>query len=318
METILVTGSNGYIGSHAVTQLLDDGFFVIGLDNFHNSTNKFHDLENYKFYHGDIRNEDLLDQIMIENKIDIILHFGALISVEESTRNPDEYFDVNHIGTRKLINAAKRNGVKKIIFSSTAATYGNPDIVPIVETNNQAPINPYGESKLLAEKEIMSSNMQYTIFRYFNVAGSDKRGNGYFPIGKYSHIIPMINEIAKSDNKTFKIYGSDYETKDGTCIRDYIHVVDLVKAHIIAAKKMLEDDNFSSDSYNISTGIGHSVKEVFDIANDFHKGTLSFQFEEKRSGDPAMLFASNEKIKNTFNWQPEFNIRDMIESDFYK
>lgn len=317
MKTILVTGSKGFIASHATKLLEEKKYKVIGLDSLHNSG--INDTKsNEIFYEGDIRDEDLLDQIFMENKIDLIMHFAGLISVPESVDKPDLYMDVNHKGTKKLIEAAKRNSVNKIIFSSTAATYGNPKKVPIEEDDEQNPINPYGESKLLAEKEIINSGMQYSIFRYFNVAGSIGNGLGYFPKQPASHLIPLINEVAMNDSKIFKIFGNDYNTKDGTCVRDYVHVQDLVGAHVLAAERMLEDDSFISQSYNISSGNGYSVKEVYETANKVHKKEISVEYHERRSGDPDLLIASSERLEKTFNWKPKYSLEDMIKSDFEK
>ncbi len=315
MKTILVTGSKGFIASHAVRLLEEKGYQVIGLDLLHNSglneTNS-----NEVFYEGDIRDEDLLDQIFMENSIDLVMHFAGLISVPESVEKPELYIDVNHNGTKNLIEASKRNSVNKIIFSSTAATYGNPKRVPILEEDEQLPINPYGESKLLAEKEIINSGMQYSIFRYFNVAGSIGNGLGYFPKQPASHLIPLINDVANDESKTFKIFGNDYNTEDGTCIRDYVHVYDLVRAHVMAAEVMLKDDNFKSDAYNISSGKGYSVQEVYEAACRVHNKVIPVETLDRRAGDPDLLIASSDKLANTFNWKREFELEDMIRSDF--
>ncbi len=317
MKTIFVTGSNGFIASHAVDLLIKKGYQVVGLDSLYNSFNN--NLEGkFEFYQGDIRDEDLLDQIFMENDIDIVMHFAGLISVPESVEKPELYMEVNHLGTKGLIEAAKRNSVEKIIFSSTAATYGNPKRVPILEEDEQLPINPYGESKLLAEKEIISSGLQYSIFRYFNVAGSGGNGLGYFPKQPASHLIPLINDVALDDSKTFKIFGNDYDTEDGTCIRDYVHVVDLANAHVLAAEKMLTDDSFESGAFNISSGSGYSVKEVYEAANKVHGKTIPVVYEERRAGDPALLIASSEKLEKTLNWTRQYNIEDMIRSDAEK
>ncbi len=315
MKTVLVTGSKGFIASHAVKLLLDKGHQVIGLDSLHNS-GKNQPNPKEVFYEGDIRDEDLLDQIFMENSIDIVMHFAGMISVPESVEKPELYMEVNHQGTKKLIDAMSRNSVSKIIFSSTAATYGNPKRVPILEDDEQAPINPYGESKLLAEKEIIASGLQYSIFRYFNVAGSIGSGLGYFPKQKASHLIPLINNVANDSTTTFKIFGNDYNTEDGTCIRDYVHVQDLARAHVLAAEKMLKDDSFKSQAYNISSGTGYSVKEVYDAACKVHGKEIPVEYHERRAGDPDLLIASSERLEKTFGWTREFNLEDMIESDF--
>lgn len=315
MKTILVTGSKGFIASHAVRLLEEKGYNVIGFDLLHNSgineTNS-----KGTFYEGDIRDDVLLDTIFMENKVDLVMHFAGLISVPESVEKPDFYMDVNHNGTKLLIEAMKRNEVNKIIFSSTAATYGNPKRVPILEDDEQLPINPYGQSKLNAEKEIIESGVQYSIFRYFNVAGSIGNGLGYFPKQPASHLIPLINNVANDDSSTFKIFGNDYNTEDGTCIRDYVHVQDLVNAHVMAAERMLEDDTLPSGAYNISSGKGYSVKEVYEAACKVHGKEIPVECFERRAGDPDLLIASSEKLEKTFGWTRKYNLEDMIRSDY--
>lgn len=315
MKTILVTGSKGFIGSHAVRQLEQKGYKVIGFDLLHNSgindTNS-----NEEFYEGDIRDENLLDQIFMENEIDLVMHFAGLISVPESVDKPELYMEVNHKGTKKLIEAMKRNSINKIIFSSTAATYGNPKSVPIKEEDEQLPINPYGKSKLLAEKEIKESGLQYSIFRYFNVAGSAGNGLGYFPKQPASHLIPLINDVVNDSTKVFKIFGNNYNTDDGTCIRDYVHVQDLVEAHVLAVEKMLMDDNFKSDAYNISSGEGYSVQQVYDSACKVHGIEIPLEIHSRRAGDPDLLIASSDKLTNTFGWERKYSLEDIIKSDF--
>ncbi len=315
MKTILVTGSKGYIASHAVRILENKGYKVIGLDLLHNSgindTNS-----NEEFYEGDIRDDMLLDQIFMENEIDLVMHFAGLISVPESVEKPDLYMDVNHNGTINLIESMKRNSVNNIIFSSTAATYGNPKRVPILEDDEQLPINPYGQSKLNAEKEIINSNLRYSIFRYFNVAGSIGNGLGYFPKQAASHLIPLINNVANDASSTFKIFGSDYNTEDGTCVRDYVHVQDLARAHVLAAEEMLKNDKLESSIYNISSGSGYSVKEVYETACKVHGIEIPVEYFDRRAGDPDLLIASSDRLEKTFNWKREFNLEDMIRSDF--
>lgn len=315
MKTILVTGSKGFIGSHAVRILESKGFKVVGLDLLHNS-GKNDTGSNEEFYEGDIRDDMLLDTIFMENEIDLVMHFAGMISVPESVEKPNLYMDVNHNGTINLLEAMKRNSVDKIIFSSTAATYGNPKRVPIMEEDEQSPINPYGQSKLNAEREIIGSGLRYSIFRYFNVAGSIGNGLGYFPKQKASHLIPLINNVANDPSSSFKIFGSDYNTEDGTCIRDYVHVQDLANAHVLAAETMLNDNNFKSDVYNISSGKGYSVKEVYETACEVHGKEIPVNYEERRAGDPDLLIASSEKLEKTLNWKREFNLKDMIESDY--
>ncbi len=315
MKTILLTGSKGFIGSHASKILTENGYNVIGVDNFHNSMKTKNN--NEIFYNVDIRNEIEINDIFEKHKIDLIMHFSGLISVSESVEKPKLYMDVNHNGTKKLISIAKKFNVNKIIFSSTAATYGISKNKIIFEGDLQKPINPYGKSKLLAENEIINSGMKYTIFRYFNVAGSIGSGLGYFPKQKASHLIPSINNVVNEyPNKTFKIFGNDYNTKDGTCVRDYVHVWDLVNAHFLAAKAMFKNKDYESDIFNISSGKGYSVKEVYNSACKVHNLEIPLKFENRRNGDPDYLVASSEKLKNTLNWSEKYTLEDMIKSDY--
>lgn len=319
MNTILVTGSKGYIGLHAVRLLENNGYNVIGFDSLHNSginnTNS-----NEKFYEGDIRDFELLNKICNENNIDLVIHFAGLISVPESVEKPELYMDVNLNGTKALLKAMKENNINKIIFSSTAATYGNPNRVPILESDEQNPINPYGQSKLLAEKEIISSGLKYSIFRYFNVAGSIGDGLGYFPKQKASHLIPLINNVVNDVNNgiesTFKIFGDDYNTEDGTCIRDYVHVQDLVNAHYLALEEMINNESYSSDIYNISSSKGYSVKEIYDAACKVHNMEIPLEYKERRKGDPDELIASSNKLESTLGWERKYLIDEIIKSDY--
>ncbi len=315
MKTILITGSKGFIASHSVKDLEDKGYDVIGLDLLHNSgineTNS-----KGKFYEGDIRDKELLTKIFDENQIDLVMHFAGLISVPESVEKPELYHDVNHNGTKTLLEVMKEHNVENIIFSSTAATYGQPEVVPVTETSPQNPINPYGASKLAAEGEIKGSGVKYTIFRYFNVAGSIGDGLGYFPKQPASHLIPLINDVANDDSKTFKIFGNDYNTEDGTCVRDYVHVQDLTNAHVMAADKMLQEDDYASEIYNISSGKGYSVKEVYETACKVHGKEIPVEYFDRRAGDPDELIASSEHLENKLGWKREFNLEDMIESDY--
>ena len=315
MKTILITGSKGFIASHSVKDLEDKGYNVVGMDLLHNSgineTNS-----KGKFYEGDIRDKELLTKIFDENQIDLVMHFSGMISVPESVEKPDLYYDVNYNGSKILLEVMKKYNVQNIIFSSTAATYGQPKVIPVTENSTQNPINPYGSSKLAAEKEIKSSGLNYTIFRYFNVAGSIGGGLGYFPKQPASHLIPLINNVVNDDKKTFKIFGNDYNTEDGTCVRDYVHVQDLTNAHVKAAEKMLNEDNYESDIFNISSGKGYSVKEVYETACKVHGKEIPVEYFDRRAGDPDILIASSEHLENKLGWKRKFNLKDMIKSDY--
>ncbi len=321
-KNVLVTGGEGYIGSNIVNQLIENDFFVISYDNLYNSSKKENKIRNYKFVEGDIKDFDKLNLVLKENKIDLIIHCAALISVGDSVQQPIEYFEVNSFGSLNLIKAMKENNVKKIIFSSTAATYGIPkDNKLILETDIQSPINPYGESKLMVEKMIKDSEIAYgiksIIFRYFNVAGADVKNNLFYSSKKpASHIIPIVNDFFLGKRKDFEIFGNDYNTKDGTCVRDYVHVVDLASAHILGAKYLFENDK--SNEFNISLGKGYSNLEIFNIANKVHEKNLKPKFGQKRLGDPDFLVASNEKITKELKWVPKYDVEDMIRDDLKK
>lgn len=322
METILVTGGEGFIGSNIVKQLLQKKYNVISFDNFTNSFKVKRDYKNYKFIKGDIRDYKKLSKVFKANRIELVIHCAALISVGDSVFDPIKYLEVNTCGTTNLIKVMSENGVKKIIFSSTAATYGLPkNNKPIKEDDIQSPINPYGESKLAAEKLILSAKNAYgiesIIFRYFNVAGSDKENNLFYnPKSKASHIIPIINDFFIGKRNKFLINGKDYKTDDGTCVRDYVHVKDLARAHILGVNYLIKNNN--SNIFNISSGKGFSNLEIFAAANKVHGKKLKPKFGPRREGDPDFLIASNEKIIKELGWKPEFGIEEMLKDDLEK
>ena len=318
MSNILVTGGAGYIGSHCVLKLLEQNYNVIILDNLStghietvNTLNKFGEV---KFYQADLLNLDNLENVFSENKIDTVIHFAAFSQVGESVKNPQKYYVNNVCGTINLLNTMLKYDVKKIVFSSTAATYGEPLYSPIDENHPQNPINPYGQSKLMIERIMDDYDKAYGLksvrLRYFNVAGADAK----LRIGELhepeTHLIPTILKSSFDNNNEFKIYGNDYETKDGTCLRDYINIDDLINAHILALKYL--DNGGMTDYFNIGTGLGNTVKEVFDACEDVIGKKIPQIVHPRRCGDPAVLIANNNKAANILKWRPTKTLADSI------
>ncbi|MGL5971857.1 MAG: UDP-glucose 4-epimerase GalE, partial [Cetobacterium sp.] len=298
MKNILVTGGAGYIGSHAVVELLDSGYEVIVLDNLENGYIELVD-KRAKFYKGDIRDISSFENIFIENKIDAVMNFAGYIKVGESVSEPNKYYLNNTYGVMNVIEVMKNNSVKNIIFSSTAAVYGDVKCDGLVyEDYPTNPINPYGASKLMAERVILDAakayGINYSIFRYFNVGGAHEK----YEIGQKGEgvtaLIPIILQTAKGEREKLSIYGNDYLTKDGTGIRDYIHVVDLVKAHIAALPSL---KNNISGIYNLGNGNGFSVLEMLNAAEKVIGVNINSEIIERRAGDPASVVASSEKAR---------------------
>lgn len=307
MKNILVTGGAGYIGSHAVVELLDSGYNVIVLDNLENG---FLDLvdKRAKFYKGDIRDIPSFENIFQENKIDAVMNFAGYIKVGESVLEPNKYYLNNTYGVMNVIEVMKKYDVKNIIFSSTAAVYGEVQCEGLVyEDYPTNPINPYGASKLMAERVILDAakayGINYSIFRYFNVGGAHEK----YQIGQKGEgvtaLIPIILQTAKGEREELSIYGNDYPTKDGTGIRDYIHVVDLVRAHISALPSL--EKNISG-IYNLGNGNGFSVLEMLNSAKEVTGKDIKFKFVDRRPGDPASVVASSQKAKEILGWKAEY------------
>lgn len=310
--SILVCGGAGYIGSHTVYKLIEAGEKVIIVDNLQTGHRKaIHPAA--KFYAGDIRNPAVLEKVFGENQIktfgeneiDAVIHFAANSLVGESVQNPLKYFNNNVYGMQVLLEAMEKFGVDKIVFSSTAATYGEPEKIPILETDKTAPTNPYGESKLIMEKMIKwIPNLRYVSLRYFNAAGaleSGKIGEDHNP---ETHLIPLILQVPLGKRDHITIFGEDYPTPDGTCIRDYIHVLDLADAHILALNYLRAGGN--SDIFNLGNGKGFSVKEIISAAEKVVGKKIKTEIGERRAGDPAQLIASSDKAKKILHWTPKF------------
>ena len=316
MKNILVTGGAGYIGSHAVVELLDSGYNVIVLDNLENGYIELVD-KRAKFYQGDIRDINSFENIFEENKIDAVMNFAGYIKVGESVFEPNKYYLNNTYGVMNVVEVMKKYNVKNIIFSSTAAVYGEVKCDGLVyEDYPTAPINPYGASKLMAERVIIDAakayGINYSIFRYFNVGGAHEK----YHIGQkgdgVTALIPIILQAAKGEREKLSIYGNDYPTKDGTGIRDYIHVVDLVRAHIAALPAL--DKNISG-IYNLGNGNGFSVLEMLNAAKKVTNVDIKSEVVEKREGDPASVVAASEKARDVLGWKPEYtDVEKIIET----
>ncbi|MBS4200421.1 UDP-glucose 4-epimerase GalE [Bacillus sp. FJAT-49732] len=313
---ILVCGGAGYIGSHAVAELLARGEEVVVVDNLQ----KGHSaalLDGAVFYDGDLRDEPFLDLVFTENNIDAVMHFAADSLVGESVQKPLQYYDNNVGGAISLVKAMNKYNVKNIVFSSTAAVYGEPEEIPIVESAITNPTNPYGETKLAIEKMLKwcepAYGIRYVVLRYFNVAGAHTNGIIGEDHTPETHLIPIILEAALGKRDEIAIFGEDYDTPDGTCIRDYIHVMDLVNAHILAIEKLRKTGE--SGTYNLGNGNGFSVKEVIETARKVTGKEIPEKVAPRRAGDPAKLVASSEKAKKELGWKPQHDsLESMIES----
>lgn len=304
--SVLVCGGAGYIGSHMVLELVKKNYNVVVIDNLSNG-HKQSVSKHAKFYEGDIRDNLLLDKIIRTEKIESVIHFAAFSLVGESMIDPAKYYDNNVLATFSLLNSMCRNGINKIIFSSTAAVYGEPDSIPITEQNSVCPINPYGETKIAIEKMLHWFDNAYGIksvaLRYFNVAGADESGLIGEMHNPETHLIPIILKSIH-DSKKIKVFGNDYPTKDGTCIRDYIHVTDLAIAHILALETLSK--TMESKIYNLGNNKGFSIMEIIKTVELVTGKKINYEIAPRRIGDPAVLISSSEKIKNELHWQPEF------------
>lgn len=303
---LLITGGAGYIGSHAVRELLDQGHEVTVLDNLSNGHREAVDSRATLFV-GSTGDLPFLLDIFQSQGIEAVMHFAANIEVGESVADPGKYYRNNFSNTMILLEAAKRAGLRRFVFSSTAAVYGNPRETPIDEEQEQAPINPYGRSKLMVEWALgdlaKAHGFAIAVLRYFNVAGAHpslRIGEDHRP---ESHLIPRILKGARDENEIVKIYGTDYPTPDGTCIRDYIHVMDLVQAHALALDKLEEG---RMRIYNVGSENGFSVREVIAACEKITGKTLTLREQERRPGDPAVLVARSEKIRRELGWKPQY------------
>ena len=313
---LLVLGGAGYIGSRTATELLDNGHEVVIADNLVTGYREAIP-EKATFYQGDLRDKDFLNDLMKKEKVDAVIHFAAYSLVGESVVNPLKYYENNLYGTKVLLDAMIESGVDKIVFSSTAATYGEPENIPILENDRTCPTNPYGETKLAMEKMISwaakAHGLHYVSLRYFNACGAHKSGAIGEAHNPESHLIPLVLQVPNGKREFVSIYGNDYDTPDGTCIRDYIHVTDLAKAHILAVEYLMNGGE--SDIFNLGNGVGYSVKEVIETARKVTGHPIPAKEEARRAGDPARLVASGKKAKEILGWEPEIkDLADIINS----
>ena len=309
--SILVTGGAGYVGSHCVAALAARGYDVAVLDNL--SKGHREAVGNARLYEGSLSDRTYIDSVFTRENVEAVMHFGACSLVGESMSDPGKYFTENLVGTVNLLEAMRKHRVPYIIFSSTAAVYGETDISPITEDCPKEPTNPYGESKLMVEKALKwfetAHGIKYTALRYFNVAGAIQDasiGENHSP---ETHLVPLVLQAALN-NRPAQIYGADYPTPDGTCIRDYIYVMDLVDAHIKALDYLRAGGQ--SDVFNLGIGNGFSVLEIIESARRVTGIKIPAEVLPRRSGDPAVLIASGEKARRMLGWQPEYTDIDEI------
>ena len=313
MSKYLVTGGAGYIGSACVEKLIDQGDEVVVLDNL--STGHIENIHPKAiFIKGDVGDSDVVNELFKDHRIDAVLHFAAFALVGESMTQPKKYFHNNFVQPLNLLDAMIENKVPKFIFSSTCATYGIPDKMPMDESTSQKPINPYGESKLMLEKAVkwyqQAYGLKYTIFRYFNACGATKMSlENHDP---ETHLIPLVFDALLGKRSNITVFGTDYKTADGTCIRDYIHISDLIDAHLLAIKRMDQSD---ANEYNLGTGNGLSVKQIIESVERVTGKKVPTTIGDRRPGDPDELVAKAEKAKTELGWVPKYsNIDQIIES----
>lgn len=313
---ILVLGGAGYIGSHTVYELIDAGKDVVIADNL--ETGHIEAVHpKARFYQGDIRDRAFVDSVFEKENIDGVIHFAANSLVGESMTNPLKYYDNNLCGTKVLLESMVAHGIDKIVFSSTAATYGEPERVPILETDRTCPTNTYGETKLSMEKMFkwtgLAHGLRFVSLRYFNACGAHVSGQIGEAHKPETHLIPLILQVPNGQREFISIFGDDYDTKDGTCIRDYIHVTDLAQAHILAMDYLMKDGE--SNIFNLGNGIGFTVKEVIDTAREVTGHPIPAKITPRRAGDPTQLIASSEKARSVLGWNPQHaDLKEIIET----
>lgn len=302
---VLVTGGAGYIGSHAVAALLEQGEQVVVVDNL--SQGHREAVLGGKLYVGDLRDETFMARVFSECEIEGVIHFAAHSLVGESMQDPGKYYHNNVYGTLMLLEQMKRAGVSRIVFSSTAATYGEPERVPIDEYDRTLPTNAYGETKLAMERMIRWFDTAHGIrsvsLRYFNAAGAHESGQIGEDHRPETHLIPLVLQVALGQRDAISVFGDDYPTADGTCIRDYIHVSDLADAHVLALQRLRAGGE--SAVYNLGSGNGYSVREVIDVAREVTGHPIPVKQEARRAGDPAVLVASSQRAREELGWQPQ-------------
>lgn len=312
---ILVVGGAGYIGSHLVKELVQTKEVVV-LDNLSTGFENAVD-EKAVFVKGDLGDRVVLEKIFNEYEIEGVMHFAASSLVGESVQNPMKYYQNNVVETLKLLEVMIENNIKNFIFSSTAATYGIPDTELITEETLTKPINPYGKSKLTVEGILADFHeaygLNYVVFRYFNAAGAHESASIGEQHDPETHLIPIILQHLLGQREEIAVFGTDYDTPDGTCIRDYIHVTDLATAHILGLNALLNQQVFS-ETYNLGNGAGYSVKEIIQTCEEVTGIQANIRYADRRPGDPARLVASSEKVQKALGWQPQYDLNTIIET----
>jgi len=304
---ILVVGGAGYIGSHMIKRFQSTDHQIDVLDNL--STGFKENSQNYKLHICDLSNKEQVHKILKENKYEMVMHFASSINVGESYDHPMKYYENNVINTLNLLECMIDLKILNFIFSSTAAVYGEPESIPIKEEQNLSPINPYGKTKSVVENILSdydkSYGLKYISLRYFNACGAHIDGTIGERHNPETHLIPLILQTASGRRNNFKIYGDDYKTKDGTCVRDYIHVMDIAEAHLLSLEKLIQTQ--SSDVYNIGNKQGYSVREIIDMVEEITQTKIPYKISQKRRGDPAELIADNSKITEKLNWRAKYS-----------
>lgn len=316
MTSVFVTGGAGYIGSHTVLELTKQNRSVVVLDNL--STGHREAVSGVSFYEGDIADAALVKAIIKHHDVDAVIHFAAKSLVSESIEKPEIYFRENTLKSCAFFETAIKEGVNNIVFSSTAAVYGIPEKAPIKEAAPLSPVNPYGESKLMIEKYLhwvgKTHGVKWAALRYFNAAGAALNGAIGEDHDPESHLIPLVLQTALGQRKQLSIFGEDYSTPDGTCIRDYIHVLDLASAHL-AALDGLYEDRLKQNVYNVGTGAGHSVKEIIETAENMTERSIAAKTDERRAGDPPVLVADSRTLVEDTGWKPQYSdLQTIIQS----
>ena len=312
MQNILVIGGAGYIGSHAVKMLSEQGYNVTVYDNL--SKGHQQAAQGLAFVNGDLGDKTKLAEIFKQYNINAVMHFAAFTEVGESVKEPAKYYNNNVVKVLNLLDAMLEANIKYFVFSSTAATFGEPQMPKITESHPQNPINPYGQTKLTVEKILKDYDVAYglksAVLRYFNAAGADDSaliGESHNP---ESHLIPIILQAAKGVRESIKVFGEDYPTKDGTCVRDFVHVNDLSRAHILALQRIIKLN--TSDNFNLGSGSGYSVKEVIETAKKITGKEIKVDYGPRRAGDPAVLVADSSKAQKVLGWQISYNLDKII------
>ena len=309
---ILLTGGAGYIGSHVLLSILEQGHKVVVIDDL-STGNKNLIPENIELINCNINNEEKIGKVLQQQKFDILLHFAGFIKVEESVQNPKKYFINNTENAIKLFETCYKHNLNNIIFSSTAAAYGNPINNSSIQENSELkPLNPYGESKVKTENYLIQNKHKYNsiILRYFNVAGADPNFRSGLISDKPTHLIKILSEVVVGKRDKISIYGNDYNTTDGTAVRDYIHVSDLADIHLKAASYLLT--NKTTDIFNCGYGKGYSVLEVINAANKLYNSSINFKYDKRRPGDSEKLVSNVDKLHQLIDWMPKYNNLDLI------